>query len=119
MASTAAVAVSVTINDGVKDTIKEAFSVASLAVAPANGKRELLALGAGNTTITPPATAKGVLLLCQTNVSLTLKGVAGDTGVALQGAVANGLPAFVPLAGAGATFVLNSTGASTVEAIWF
>ena len=42
-----------------------------------------------------------------------------DTGVALQGATANGLPAFIPMAGAGATFVLNSVAGGTVEAIWF
>jgi hypothetical protein len=119
MASTAAVSVSVTVNDGTKDTVKEAVSVPSVSVSGFNGKRETLTLGVGATTITPPAGAKGVLLLIQTQVNLTLKGIAGDTGVALQGATANGLPAFIPLAGAGATFVLNSTAGGTIEAVWF
>lgn len=119
MASTVAISVTVTINDGSKDTVKESVAVPAFNVTALNGKRETLTLAAGNNTITPPATAKGCLVLEQTQVNLTLKGVAGDAGVALQGATTNGVPALIPLAGAGATFVLNSTAGGTVEVVWF
>lgn len=118
MASTATVAVSVTVSDGTKNTVQESYSVNGLTIVAENGKRETLSLSAGANTITPPTGAKGVLLMCQGKVSLTLKGIGGDTGVAIEGASANQIPALIPLSGSVASFVLNSTGAQTLEAIW-
>jgi hypothetical protein len=118
MASTATVAASIIVNDGTKNTVQESYSVAGISIVADNGKREKVTLAAGPTTITPPTTAKGALIMVQGQVNLTLKGVAGDTGVALQGAAANQIPLLLPLAGAGATFVFNSTAGGSVEIIW-
>lgn len=75
------------------------------------------ALAMGNNTIAVPATAAGVVIVppAGSAVALTLKGVNGDTGIALDPAN----PTHLRLTpGAVASFVLNAGGAVAVALLW-
>lgn len=119
MSSTVSVAASVAISDGVKDTIKEAYSVSLLAALAKNGKRETVTLAAGFTALAPPTGARGVMIMCQAEVSLTIKGVTGDTGIAIAGATANQIPALIPLGTTPSIGITNAGSSTTVDVIWF
>lgn len=73
------------------------------------------ALASGNNTITPPtgATACTIQKPTGNTVALTLKGVAGDTGIALHLTD----PDTVSLAGA-ASFVINAASGVTLHLFW-
>lgn len=79
------------------------FAAANNVTSP--GQIEIKTLAAGANTITPPAGSKSVTIIppaANTNV-ITLKGIAGDTGVALHLTD----PANISL-NAAAAFVLNA-----------
>ena len=79
------------------------------------GFAQTVALTAGNNTITPPSWAlRAILSPSSTSTNgKTLKGVAGDTGIAL--AVAEDTK--IALASA-ASFVVNSVGSETITVYW-
>lgn len=89
-------------------------------VASTSGKREPVALGASaSTTLSVPASAKYLVLLVQSAVSLTLEGAALDTGIAITPAT-NPIqaPVMIPLGASPAVVVTNGTTAQTAVAIW-
>lgn len=80
---------------------------------------ELVALINGNTTITVPAggsvpTAVTIVPPSDNTVPLTLKGVAGDTGVAIHPTD----PTTIALASTAASFVITATGNVNVRLFW-
>ena len=86
----------------------------------APGQVEVRQLASGANTITPPqsgVTAKGVIILPPSGnaVTITLKGVTGDTGVALHKTD----PTMISLDSPTATFVLTAGGTiDNVRLIW-
>lgn len=84
----------------------------------AAGLPDIVNLINGNTTVTVPATALGVLLVPPptSTVTKTLKGIAGDTGVPL--APASSSRVMFSAAGAVASIVINANGTESIEAIW-
>ncbi len=74
-------------------------------------------LSSGNNTIAVPASATGVVIVPTpgSTVALTLKGIAGDTGIPLDPALSTSLKF---TAGAVASFVLNAASGTTVSLVW-
>lgn len=79
------------------------------------GSVDTVALSSGANTITPPTGATGCTIVPLTTNStlMTLKGVSGDTGIAL----ALTSPTSLGLNGS-STFVINAAAAMTVRLIW-
>lgn len=79
------------------------------------GVNEIQALVSGANTVTAPTGAVGVTIIppAGNTVTLTLKGVTGDTGIAL--AVAS--PTSLGISGV-STFVITTNGPVTVRLIW-
>lgn len=84
-------------------------------VSTGSGQNQIVALTTGNNTITVPTNAIAVTILMPdgNTVQVTLKGVNGDTGVALNlsGPTSLGLQAV-------STFVLSAASAVTVRLIY-
>lgn len=89
------------------------FSAAASAVG--SGQNQLVALSSGNNTITVPTSAIAVTIIPPTGntVALILKGVNGDTGIAL--ALLG--PSSISLLSV-TTFVLNAASSVTVRLIY-
>ena len=89
--------------------------------AGVNGKREQITLTASAfTALSPPTSAKAVMLILGTAINLTLKGVTGDTGTKLVPATLPlGFDAIIPL-GASPSIGITSahTSDQTIEVIW-
>lgn len=81
-----------------------------------SGGEAPLVLSTGNNTVNVPAGHRGVMLIPPAGsvVTLTLKGIAGDTGVSVDPVL--GLVWFFP-AGT-ASFVLNASAGVTLNAVW-
>lgn len=79
------------------------------------GAMQPVALSSGNNTITPPTGAAACTITkpAGNTVALTLKGVAGDTGIALHLTD----PDSISLAGA-TSFVINAASTVTVRLTW-
>lgn len=75
-----------------------------------------VALSSGNNTLTPPATAQGVMIIPPTGsaITKTLKGIAGDTGILLN----NALPTVLSLPVGGGAFVINASNSETITVLW-
>jgi len=88
-----------------------------------NGQRQTVSLtGSAFTALTVPSGAKAVMILLGTAVSLTLKGVTGDTGITIAPASAPIADAFIclPLGATPSIGIANgSASAQSVEVIWF
>jgi hypothetical protein len=80
------------------------------------GEQELVTLAAGNNTITPPTGAVACTIIPPSgNTSvITLKGVNGDTGVALHLTD----PTSIGINSAASTFVLNAVSQVVVRLVW-
>jgi len=120
MASTATVSASVTSNDGARDRISVPVSTTvTVATAMADGKVETYALTAAFQALTVPTGSQGVLIrLVSGAVTLTLKGVTGDTGIVLQSGTLSTVPIMVPL-GTSPSIGILSSGTGVVECVWF
>jgi hypothetical protein len=105
--STATLTVSVS-GDGVAAN----YTVSSTNNAAPGGGPTAVALSSGNNTITGPAGTTGALVVppAGSMVAKVLKGVNGDTGIALS----NTLPFFV----SAASFVINAASGETVQIFW-
>lgn len=92
----------------------QTFNAVDNAASP--GEIEPKALSAGANTITVPTGATGVTIIPPTGnvVTLTLKGISGDTGIPL--ALAS--PTSIGLASGSSSFVLTAGGTVTVRLIW-
>lgn len=85
--------------------------------ASSPGHIESKTLTTGANTITPPGTtSKACTIMMPTGntVDLTLKGVAGDTGIVLH----NTDPTSIALDSPSTTFVLNASSGVTVRLVW-
>ncbi len=84
-------------------------------------KREKISLtGSAFTALTVPTGAKSVEIRVGSAISLTLKGVTGDTGITIAPA-SNPIsaPVFLPLGASPSVGILNgSASAQTIETIW-
>lgn len=84
-------------------------------VSTGSGQNQIVALSSGNNTITPPTNAIAVTIIFPdgNTVQVTLKGVNGDTGIALNltGPTSLGLQSV-------STFVLSAASAVTVRLIY-
>lgn len=82
-------------------------------------KRETVSLtGSAFTALTAPSGAKHVIILPGTAVSLTLKGVTGDTGVALTPASSpTGAPISLPVSSP-SIGIYNGGSTASVEVFW-
>lgn len=84
-------------------------------VSTGSGQNQVVALTTGANTITPPANAIAVTIIfpAGNTVQVTLKGVSGDTGIALNltGPTSIGLQSV-------STFVLNAASAVTVRLLY-
>jgi len=92
----------------------EPIEAAANAASP--GQVQIIALSTGANTITPPAGTQAVTIKPPTGnvVTLTLKGVTGDTGVGLHLTD----PSSIGLASAASTFVLTASAPVTVRLFW-
>ena len=87
-----------------------------------NGKRESISCtGAAFVALSPPTGSKAVaLILPITAVSLTLKGVTGDTGIALTpSSLFAGIDAFFPLGSSPSIGIANAGSTVVIEVLWF
>lgn len=96
---------------------QNSYAIAENTTSP--GTTELKDLSSGANTITPPSggTPKGVLIQppASNAVALTLKGISGDTGIALH--LTN--PTYIALSSPTATFVITTGGAiADVLFVW-
>lgn len=86
-------------------------------ITPALTERDVVSLAAGANTITVPLGAQGVAIDLNGATEITLKGVSGDTGIALSpSAAVPRLPLFLPLSGV-TSFVLTN-GESTAQTVY-
>jgi hypothetical protein len=92
----------------------ESLDAAANASSP--GQIQIIALASGANTITPPAGATAVTIKPPSGnaVTLTLKGVTGDTGVGLHLTD----PTSIALASAASTFCLTTSNTVTVRFFW-
>lgn len=118
MATSAAIVLSAICNDGTRDT-QALYSAPTIAdVLGTNGKREDVALTAAFTALSPPTGAVCVMIkLVSGAVTLTLKGVTGDTGIKLQSGTLSTIPICLPL-GTTPSIGILSDGVGVVEVLW-
>jgi hypothetical protein len=92
----------------------ESLDAAANASSP--GQVQIIALASGANTITPPAGAKAVTIVppAANVITLTLKGVTGDTGVGLHLTD----PTSIALASAASTFVITTSNTVTLRFFW-
>ena len=92
----------------------ETLEAAANAASP--GQIQIIALASGANTITPPAGSQAVTIKPPTGnvVTLTLKGVTGDTGVGLHLTD----PSSFGIASAASTFVITASSTVTVRFEW-
>ena|SRR5258708_1230532 len=89
--------------------------------AGTTGKRETVSLpGSTFTALSPPAGAKALCIILGQATSLTLKGITGDTGVALTPASnAIGFDAILPLGASPSIGILNGNASGqSVDLLW-
>lgn len=86
-------------------------------VVGANGKRETVALTTGFNALAPPTGAtRAVIKWASGTGTWTLKGVTGDTGIALGTPTAATTPIVVPLSSASIGITASDTG--SCEVLW-
>lgn len=120
MASTAEVTGAVVVNDGTRDvtTFVQSSSVA-IAAGVGDGTMQTVAIANGFNALTVPTGAKGVLIkLVSGALTLTLKGVTGDTGIKMQSGTLSTVPIMLPL-GTTPSIGIAADGAGTIEILWY
>lgn len=83
-------------------------------------KREKVSLtGSAFTALTPPSGATAVILRLGASVSLTQKGVTGDTGTTIAPTSnPKGVPFLIPLGASPSIGIANAGSTVTIEVIW-
>ena len=84
-------------------------------------KRERVSLtGSAFTALSPPSGAKAVLIDPDTSVSLTIKGITGDTGTVITPSSAPlGIPVILPLGSAPSIGIANGSATAQVVTVWW
>lgn len=118
MATSAAINVRCVLNDGTRDVLTftaEGLSIAD--VVGSNGKLETVTLAAAFNALSPPTGATLAIIRWASGTGTwTLKGVTGDTGIALGTPTVATAPIVVPLLSA-SIGILASAGGSC-EVLW-
>ena len=86
-----------------------------------DGKREAVSLVGSSTftALSPPSGAKAVMIFVESNVSLTLKGVTGDGGIAITpSSNVVGVPVVLPLGSSPTLGILNAGSTVVIQVIW-
>lgn len=119
MAKIGTIEVTVQVFDGV--TRHEEKLRADFVLAAALWKREVVSISAGSfQALSPPTGAQYVIIkLGSSNISLTLKGVTGDTGNAMTPSSAVvAVPIVIPVNSASIGLTNGGGSTQTVEVIW-
>lgn len=113
MAASASVNISASVSGGI---VNRSLNLPTIANSPTTDAISLLVCSTGFNSISPPTNAVGVIILppAANTVTLTLKGVTGDTGVGLH--LTN--PSCISLAGLSA-FGITTNGSVTLDLFWF
>jgi len=86
-------------------------------VVAENGKREQVTLSNGFTALSPPSGVQGLVIRFISGAfTFTLKGVTGDTGVAMSSGALAAFPVLIPLTAP--SIGITCTGAGVVELLW-
>ncbi len=118
MTTTATITVAAVANDGTHDTNRIDIAATVASILGANGQRQTLTLSNAFSTVTVPTGAHAVVMQVTSGaVTLTLKGVTGDTGTVLQSGTLATVPIVLPL-GTTPSLGLLSTGTATVDVWW-
>ncbi len=81
------------------------------------GKRETVTLANGFTALSPPTGVQGVVISFVSGAfTFTLKGVTGDTGIAMSSSALAALPVVLPLSAP--SIGITCTGAGVVDVLW-
>lgn len=93
---------------------------AEMVFSPGTGlpKEEWVTLASGFNALTAPSGATAVTIFTEETVSLTLKGITGDTGIALTPA-SNVKKGFVHLPVSSPSIGLAASGAATIRVLWW
>lgn len=76
--------------------------------------------GSAFTALSPPTGAVAVLIEPDTNASLTLKGVTGDTGIAITpSSNVIGIPLLIPLGSSPSIGIYNGGSTCSIRVTWF
>jgi hypothetical protein len=118
MASTARVLLRVVVKDANGLTVVQSEDLEEVAdVVLENGKREQVTLANGFTALSPPTGVQLVVIRFISGAfTFTLKGVTGDTGIAMSSGVLAIFPVVLPLSAP--SIGITCTGAGVVECIW-
>ncbi len=104
---------------GTNGALEEVYEPGPIRFAPAVLQRQTLALANGANTVTVPTGAKFVLLILNSVLSLTIKGISGDTGIPLTPSSAPlGIPGLFPLNAATSFVITNGTTAQSIDALF-
>ena len=120
MANRARLKIEITVED--ENGLAVNYAPQVISWTPGVVKRESVSLtGSAFTALSPPSGAKALLIDLGAAVSLTLKGVTGDTGIALEPASASlALPLFFPLGSSPSIGIANgSASTQTVICYWW
>lgn len=118
MATTADIVLRCIVNDGTRNVVNFVDEGAVADVVGVSGKMETVTLSAAFTALSPPTGAVWVAMRVVSGaVTLTLKGVTGDTGIVLQSAALGTLPLCLPL-GTSPSIGILSDGAATIDCLW-
>lgn len=117
MATSSSLVVDATLNDGTRD-VQRLRSESTIAdVVGESGKRETVTLAAAFNALSPPTGATlAVIKWVSGTGTWTLKGVTGDTGIALGTPTALTAPLVLPLSSASLGITASATGA--LEVLW-
>lgn len=117
MTTSARILLRVTLDDGTVER-NEVESVQSISdVVGANGRRETIALAAAFNALSPPTGATLVVISWVSGTGTwTLKGVTGDTGIALGTPSATTQPIVVTLSSA--SIGITASGSGSAEVLW-
>jgi hypothetical protein len=118
VATSATIIQRATANDGTRDVQVSVKESTISDVVGESGKRESVSLSAAFNALSPPTGATFVMIRWVSGTAaLTLKGVTGDTGVALGTLSATTPAVMLPLSSASIGLLASATG--VVEVTWF
>ena len=117
MATSLSMVIDATLNDGTRDVSRLRAETAIADVVGESGKRETVTLAAAFNALSPPTGATLAIIRWVSGVGTwTLKGITGDTGIALGTPTATSTPIVVPLSSASIGVLSSATGA--LEVLW-
>ena len=119
MSSSGKISVVATVTDAAGTTQERMDLLGSIsAVFKGNGQRQPITLASGFNAITVPTGAQAVVISVLSGaVTMVLKGVTGDTGVAIQAAALGTVPLVLPL-GTTPSLGITAGGAAVIDCLF-